>query len=266
MKNHCKSLLTGILGLVNGFPTEKTDRLELRDFMRKLHPRTTGRPLRRLGPKGDGGYLIPDDLAGIGACFSPGVSTISGFELVCAESGMKVFLADRSVDRPAEEHERFYFLKKHIGASSNDDTVTLDRWVASSVPDDGSDLLLQMDIEGCEYDVLFSISDSLMRRFRIMVVEFHQMDMLWSRPFFRLVGRAFGKILQTHACVHIHPNNRQGVIRKEGLEIPKLLEMTFLRRDRMSSAGVCTDFPHALDFDNAPLPTIRLPGCWYGGG
>lgn len=36
--------------------------------------------LIRLGPNGDGGYLVPDDLTGIEACFSPGVCATSEFE------------------------------------------------------------------------------------------------------------------------------------------------------------------------------------------
>ena len=50
------------------------------------------------GPDGDGGYLVPDDLEGIVACFSPGVSNVAGFEKDCALKGMKVFMADASVE------------------------------------------------------------------------------------------------------------------------------------------------------------------------
>jgi hypothetical protein len=35
----------------------------------------------RLGREADGGYLVPDDLSGIVACFSPGVDVIAAFEL-----------------------------------------------------------------------------------------------------------------------------------------------------------------------------------------
>jgi hypothetical protein len=107
-------------------------------------------PLIRLGPDGDGGYLVPDDLAGINECFSPGVSGIAGFEEHCASRGMDVFLADASVDGPPVQHARFHFTPRYIGAFSGEHFLSLDDWVSSTAVPSGNDLLLQMDIEGYE--------------------------------------------------------------------------------------------------------------------
>jgi hypothetical protein len=51
---------------------KRTKNSDLIDLIRSLHPIDSGVPLIRLGPDGDGGYLIPDDLNGIQYCFSPG--------------------------------------------------------------------------------------------------------------------------------------------------------------------------------------------------
>jgi hypothetical protein len=251
--------------VANSFPTAVTHRGKLRSFLNKLYPLSGNKELIRLGPNGDGGYLVPNDLVAIQACFSPGVHVVSGFEKDCAELGMKVFLADRSVEGPAAEHALFHFTKKFVGAVSNDDFMTLDNWVASSLPETNSDLLLQIDIEGYEYEVFLSVSESLMRRFRIIVAEFHQLDQLWSRPFFNLAGRAFDKILQTHACVHIHPNNCCGSLQKDGLSIPRVMEFTFLRNDRIKNSSYQKNFPSPLDYDNTANPSLVLPRCWYRG-
>lgn len=141
-----KSSLKSALAAANIFPTVMTDPDELRSLIRKLRPVQTEKNLIRLGPHGDGGYLVPDDLEGIEACFSPGVSTVSGFESDCAERGMRVFLADKSVDRPPDDHTLFHFTKRFIGAFSNEDFMTMDDWVSSSLPETDSDLLLQVDI------------------------------------------------------------------------------------------------------------------------
>lgn len=53
-----------------------------------------------LDPNGDGGYLVPNDLEGIEACFSPGVDKISEFELDCLNYGMKIYMPDKSVEKP----------------------------------------------------------------------------------------------------------------------------------------------------------------------
>ncbi len=246
--------------------TLRTAKPALLALLEGLAPVTTAtHALIRMGAPADGGYLVPDDLEGIAACFSPGVDYVSKFEKDCAQRGMKVFLADKSVEAPAETHNAFAFEKKFVGALDNEDFMTMDHWVQSSFSDKRSDLLLQMDIEGSEYEALLCMSNELMRRFRIMVVEFHGLEQLWSRPFFNLASRTFEKLLQTHRCVHIHPNNCSDVSRKEGIEIPSAMEFTFLREDRFSVYKPATVFPHPLDADCTVEPPLILPPCWYGG-
>lgn len=250
-------------GAAGLFPTTLTSRQEVTALIQKLHPIRSDKPLIRLGPQGDGGYLVPDDLAGIEACFSPGVSYVSGFEKACADRGMQVFMADKSVDGPADSHPNFHFVKKYIGAITTPEFMTMDGWVNASVPDSRADLLLQIDIEGYEYETILSMSDTLMQRFRIITGEFHSLHLLWSQPFFKLAARAFEKILQTHACVHIHPNNECETLAKGGLQIPRLMEFTFVRRDRQTGSTFATEFPHTLDSDNARKNSTKLPRCWY---
>jgi hypothetical protein len=247
------------------YPTALTDANDLRALIRSLTPLSPGREMIRLGPRGDGGYLVPDDLAGIEACFSPGVSSISGFEKDCAQRGMDVFLADKTVEGPAEPHPRFHFTRKHVGAAGSDDVVTMDDWVRQSLPQSQGELLLQMDIEGAEYETLLATTDVLMRRFRIIVIEFHWLNHLWSKPFFRVASGAFRKLLATHACVHVHPNNCCGSVERDGLEVPRVAELTFLRSDRLNGRAYATRFPHPLDCDNTANPPLPLPASWIGG-
>ena len=239
-----------------------TDDAELRELMRALRPRRAGMPLLRFGPRGDSGYLIPDDLEGIGACFSPGVGGASGFEKDCAAAGMQVFMADPSVDGPGAEDARFHFVKKRLGAFCSESQTTMEEWVRSF--GGGGDLMLQMDIEGGEYETLLAMSDDLTGRFRIIVGEFHSLGFLTFRPFFAFAAAAFNKVLQTHDCVHIHPNNYTSM---KAPGIPSSMEFTFLRKDRMRGGGEFADeFPHSLDCDNAQdRPPLILPACWRGG-
>jgi hypothetical protein len=157
----------------------------------------------------------------------------------------------------------FHFSKKYVGASSNTDFITLDDWVRAAILETEPDLILQIDIEGFEYEVFLSASDRLLRRCRIIVAEFHSLDQLWNRPFFDIARRAFEKLLQTHACVHIHPNNCSGLSKNADIEIPHVMEFTFIRRDRIRRSSTRLRFPHPLDRDNGALPSIALPPCWY---
>ena len=261
-----KQKITQFFPWRNTFRTSETDAGALRRMLTALHPLNTTTNLIRVGPSGDGGYLIPDDLDGLVACFSPGVSDISGFEVQCAERGMEVFMADASVAGPAEQHPRFHFVRKFLAAVADEQCLTLDDWVSTSLPENSADLLLQMDIEGFEYEVLLAASDQLMQRFRILVVEFHTLDQLWNRPWFDFASSVLRKILRTHICVHAHPNNFYPVQKRRGLEIPPLLELTFYRKDRAKVTDFATQFPHPLDGDNTGRPHMPLPACLFSPG
>lgn len=263
MNKFTKNLILKILSIGKIHLTRLTDKDELQSLLNRLQPISCGKELIRLGPKGDGGYLVPDDLAGIKACFSPGVGSISGFESDCANMGMNVFMADKSVEKLPESHELFQFTKKYIGVTTNDDFMTLDDWVASSMPESQDELLLQIDVEGSEYEIFLGASDRLLKRFRIIVAEFHMLDLFWNKPFFNLISHVFDKLLQTHSCVHNHPNNYGGSIKNGNIEIPLVTELTFLRNDRVKNTSFINNYPHPLDYDNSENPPLYLPKCWY---
>ena len=245
------------------FATAGTPPARLEAFFARLHPVTTEHALIRLGPDGDGGYLVPDDLKGITACFSPGVGTITGFEHDCAERGMNVYLADNSVDAPTVAHPNFHFTQKHISSTTSAKKMTLNSWVNNAQAAPGDDLMLQFDIEGDEYEMFLNASIKTLRRFRVIVGEFHMLDAFHSKPYFRLASRAFTKILRSHVCVHIHPNNVRTPVEVNGLAIPPLAEFTFLRKDRCAPNGYAKTFPHPLDQANTDKPDFALPKSLY---
>ena len=244
---------------------KSTDKEKVTKLIQSLFPYRTQFDLIRMGPNGDGGYLVPDNLEGIEACFSPGVNNISGFELDCIKYGMKVFMADKSVDRPNLDiaEDKYEFIKKFIGCTNDEHFITMDNWVNSSGVSDSSDLLLQMDIEGSEYFSFINMSDSLLRRFRIMVMEFHGLHHIWNTHFFHLAQTVFDKILKTHICVHHHPNNSDGIHTLFGVDIPVTSEFTFIRKDAAEIIGHASTFPHKLDYDNTKKESISLPKNWY---
>ncbi len=262
-----RQLLTNLvrhgLGIIHAFPTSCTDKNDIHNLIHHLHPINPGIDLVRLGPDGDGGYLVPDDFDGIDSCFSPGVSKQSGFEKDCSIRGMRVFLADGSVEGPPVKDKNFFFMKKFIGATNSEQFMTLDDWVSLHCPGK-SDLMLQMDVEGFEYETIINSSTALLARFRIIVLECHNLDLIWSRPLFRFISCAVEKLLQGHLCVHAHPNNALPAFTMKQITIPNMVEFTFLRRDRITQASPAIIFPHPLDCDNSLLaPPLVLPKCWY---
>lgn len=263
MVNKSKLVRSGFLRL--GFNlTKRTDPARVLEFIKKLQPQDCGIELIRIGGQGDGGYLIPRDLEGIEYCFSPGVNTISDFENELADLQIKSFMADFSVDGPPVARPEFTFDKKFIGSSDGDNFMSLASWKDKYLKDYTGDLILQMDIEGCEYEAILGTPDSLLNQFRIMAMEFHFLDRLFDPFVFPLISSCFEKILRYFHVVHIHPNNCGSSVVADGVEVPEVMEFTFINKRRVSLARPQVWLPHKLDADNKPAaPPLPLPKCWY---
>jgi len=240
-----------------------TDVALVRDFISLLKPITTNHNLVRIGDEGDGGYLVPEDLNNINCCFSPGVCEVANFELEFANRGIKCFLADYSVEAPPIQNKLFDFEKKYLGQVEDSIHITLENWVNRKSPNQ-SDFILQMDIEGAEYEVIFDASSETLRKFRILVIEFHRLEAIIVKSGFDLINLTFRKLLKDFEIVHIHPNNAAKKIVYKMFEIPQTMEFTFLRKDRISSRQPTLTFPHKLDRPNDPNKRdYPLPKCWY---
>lgn len=236
------------------------------ELIAKLKPTDCGRDLIRIGGVGDGGYLIPDDLDGIKYCFSPGVSTTADFESELYHlRRIESFLADYSVARAPAHEPSFVFDKKFLGSIDNDKFFTLDTWKRQRLKDYEGDLILQMDIEGSEYQVILSTPIEVLKSFRIMVIEFHELQKLFDPFAFSMMSACFDKILTHFDVVHIHPNNFLPPVVKGSITIPPLMEFTFYCRQRVLTTGCRRSprLPHPLDRENVPgNAALPLPACW----
>jgi len=235
------------------------------NLAKKIRPVKTDFELVRVGGDGDGGYLLPDDLENIAACFSPGVDFTASFELdLLQKKGINSHLADYSVEGPPPEFQPRSFTKKFIGAVNSETDITLDTWVRSKTEFlTGRDLLLQMDIEGGEYVSLLGATEEVLTQFRVIVLEIHNV-VSWGLPsFYVIVNAFFDKILEHFYVVHNHPNSACGLVNLGGFVAPKVFELTLLRKDRCEPKGYCDQLPHRLDMPNsAQTENIVLSEHW----
>lgn len=229
--------------------SQVTDK-EILDFGKTLQPLLTSDALERIGPESDGGYLLPRDALAIDALYSPGVASVSTLELHFAEHGVPCYLIDGSVDSPTVSHPQFNFESIFLGNKTRTGWVTLSDWIAGTQPY-STDLGLQMDIEGFEYEVLQSADHALLNRFRFLVIEFHNLEKLISREFFEGFSEILSKIQVSHFVAHVHGNNYSLPVRFNSAHIPRSIEVTFLRR-KDYPAGQVSDIPHELDRPNNP--------------
>ena len=236
---------------------------ELEQLVQSLRPVKTNFELIRIGGANDGGYLVPDDLKGITACFSPGVDVTATFEKDLWDRGIGSHLADASVDGAPDGLIPLSFTKKYLGGVSSNMHMTLDRWVANNTKWD-KDLLLQMDIEGSEYATIIATPALTLMRFRIIVLEVHHAHAWFSPISWDIVNTFFKKLTKSHHVVHIHPNNNCPFVSVDDFMIPDTFEITLLRKDRSPAIGFADQFPHPLDAPNVlDKPDRPLPEGWY---
>lgn len=241
---------------------------ELRTALKLIQPKPSPAPLVRIGGNGDGGYLVPNDLDGITACFSPGVAESADFELALAEIGVRSFMADYSVEGTPVLNDLFDFEKLYLATHNEPGKfVRLDDWIIGKKQDKG-DLVLQMDIEGNEWPILADVSADTLGRFRIIVIELHGMDNLLTNPLGVEVFKSiFRKLNDQFSVVHLHPNNCCGQLHYQGVQIPRVVEVTLIRNDRYQKSSQVFDsiIPHELDVPNVPgKRELALSKDWLG--
>ena len=113
-----------------------------------------------------------------------------------------------------------------------------------------------------------------LNRFRIILIEFHQLPKLISNSEYEeYLEPVLRKLNLTHTCVHAHPNNCCGDVldRSTGMNIPRVIEITFLRNDRFEVSGkklIVPRLPHPKDISiNTPHNTpLYLNDKWLTHG
>ena len=137
----------------------------------------------------------------------------------------------------------------------------MDTWINNS---ENHNKLLQMDIEGYEYEAINSISESNLRKIKIMVIEFHHFEQILTKMGYLLVKNVFQKILKYFEVAHIHPNNCCGTYKIKEMVIPSTLEITFLNKELTLKKEKIESIQNELDFKNIEhKPDIFLDKNWY---
>ena len=159
-----------------------------------------------------------------------------------------------SVPLPMKMHS---FDARYLGAKTEDRFITLTDWVDENY--NGNNAILQIDIERFEWDVLANSDKNVLKRFKIICIEFHDLHHLYHRSAGRLMNAILEKILSTHTPVHAHINNCTEVYKSEGRVVAPVMEVTFLRNDNDFSCYGYSTLPHKLDSKAvSDLPDIDI--------
>jgi|TARA_Y100000389_G_scaffold190489_1_gene215403 hypothetical protein len=260
IKKTCKYLLSQ-----GTFTSKRTELSEIRSFLKTVIPRKLKVDNIRIGGNEDGGYVVPDDFEGIKYCFSPGVGNLTNFEDDLIKKKINCYLADFSVNTTFSD-ELINFEKKFVGPISNENYINLKDWISSKIDyEKNNDLILQLDVEGDEYDIINSLDIGTLKKFRIILIEFHQLHYIFDSFTFKKIKKVFDILNKFFYCTHIHPNNNpEFIIKEKDIMIPPVMEFSYLRKDRSETLHNDLKFPSVLDRPNNPSRSdINLPKCWY---
>lgn len=248
------------------FKPELVD-VRFRHLVTALWP-VQGLTLIRVGAERDGGYLIPKEMGHIDALFSPGVATVADFEEYFADRGVRVFLADGSVDAPPIQHDLFEFIPKFIGNKVGASWISFPRWISETGLESSKNLALQMDIEGGEYDVFMDITArNLFPNFKWIAIELHDLHLLGEDENWSRIDNLLSTLAANFKVVHVHANNNEALVRIGNSALPPVLEVTFanieLFRDEQKFWKPKEIITHPNDRQNSNfMPKINLDHIW----
>lgn len=247
--------------LVGLHVTQKTRDSDLKALLIRLWPRQCDAELIRVGGPGDGGYLMPNLLSEIEICISPGIGSTSEFEKqLAAYYNINSILIDPNRYPVGLQDVEYTHLQKFVGIKNDPKYISLNQLTENYTTGHQS-AILQMDIEGAEYLNLLDAQIDSLQRFRILVIEFHNVHHWLSKPFFDCtVKPLFDKLLNIFFVVHVHANNFGFYVHVGHHRLSNTLEVTFLNRKSSCEGKLVDQLPHRLDSRNsAAKPDIPFP-------
>lgn len=206
---------------------------DLEKLFSQLKPVSTKSSLIKLG-EGDGSYIVPNDLADIGHCISPGFGGMMTFENdLFKKFGIKSTIIDREI--ASEVPLGINFLPYFIDTYSDYDRriISIDDVILRLHDSSTKDLILQMDIEGNEWMILRSLSINTLKRFRVIILELHSLPIMRDRFLFdKIVAPSIEKILEFFDVVFTREHVPSGFFSFDNKTwYPDTLEVTFQRKD-----------------------------------
>ncbi len=258
-----KKIVKKILSKLNLSTYGVIRKKKILEIINLLRPEDLGYKYQRIGGKTDGSYVVPEIIKEMNYCFSAGYGGDCSFEKELEKYYIKSFLADYSFDAP-KELKNFEYTKKFIKSFSDQKSIDINSWIEKKTLDDQKKMILQIDIEGSEYEVIHAISEKNLKRFDILIIEMHNLFMLNNQIFHKYFLSCIEKIRTFFDVFYLQPNNCCGTSNFNGVVFPNVLEITFLNKSKVKYKENFKDENKNLFVKNIKnKKEIILPNYWY---
>ena len=232
----------------------RTNMIYIKDI---LKPYKTNAPKIRIGGKHDGGYVI-NDIPGIkyDALYSYGSNDQIDFERAFYDKfKIDAYTYDHTIDSITDKPDYVHFFKEGVSGVPRPElpTNTIKNHIINNNHQDYSNIFMQMDIEGHEWETLMY---SNLCQFAQIVLEMHLYVNI------EVVLNVLKKLDHTFVCTHVHGNNHP-IQPWVDINFPQVLEVTYVRRDLVDIEGIDMDnYPTSLDYPNR-IGYPDLPLNWW---
>lgn len=215
----------------------------------------------RIGPACDGGYILADRFQR-NPILSFGAGSDISFEIELADRGHEIFLFDHTVPVLPDSHHRVkHFLKGIAGSPTVDNLmVDLNGAIALAGLTNRNDLILKLDVEGCEFNAL-NAAQSL-QSFEQIAIEIHWLWQLPDEDFRRYYNIMMSNLLKDFTIFHVHGNNCASLRfvggemtdagQMGGIPVLDVVELSLIRNDLVTRSENQTSYPTEFDFPNRP--------------
>ncbi len=181
----------------------------------------------RMGSKNDGGYVFCNLVQQYSKLISFGVGDNVDFESDLSDIVDSIDLYDPTVEKLPRKIENAIFHKTGLGPVDSNGFITLQSATKASLPDDT--LLLKIDIEGGEWDSLEATDSDLLRSFRQIFLELHDLHKVYDPHVLSKYISVLEKLRKNHDLVNIHANNWSAYSVIHGVPLPDTIEITLVR-------------------------------------
>ena len=218
---------------------------------------TSPYPKTRIGRPHDGGYVTVTLPGTYDALLSGGIANDISFEEHFLQlHPIPCYAFDGTIAHLPHANPKITFVKKNLGDSNTDNTTNLHDYMEPY-----QNIFMKMDIEGHEFRVMPTLIQH-MKKIKQLVIEIHSPgDIRMFPDYFKGLSdidnhKMFDMlqgINQTHTLVHFHANNGCKMQEIDGIRLPHVFELTYLRNDFVLEKRKNTEsLPTSLDMKNIP--------------
>lgn len=206
----------------------------------------------RVGGDYDGGYVMLDDFQKekVDAAYSFGIGDEVSWDEAIANRGIDVFMFDHLINRLPKRHPKFHYFKTGVtGLKKGANLKTLGELIVENGHTTCKNLIMKMDVEGCEWDVFKEAASGVIGQFSQLVVEFHGLSSAAYDQKYLSIVNVLKKINQTHQSIHVHANGINAPLWIGKLVLPELFEVTYIRRTDVKDKLIANirQFPTEID-------------------